>query len=118
MRKTDANKSSGPSETAVRGLAQLDPLLQHRSRLGACVLLRGVDALAFSRLRDLLNETDGNLGASLRKLEDAGYVTVRKEFVDRKPTSWYALAPRGLKAVREHLAALQMIIDHSGKNGG
>jgi len=119
MPKDDPGQSSQRlADATSRGLAQLDPLLQHRSRLGACVLLRGADALTFARLRDLLDETDGNLGANLRKLEDAGYLSVRKEFIDRKPTSWYALTARGLKALRDHLAALQVIIDHAKKNGG
>jgi DNA-binding MarR family transcriptional regulator len=92
------------------GLEQLDPLLQHRSRLGALVLLSTADALSFSRLRELLGETDGNLGAQLRKLEDAGYLDVKKEFVDRKPVTWYALAPAGRAALKAHLAALDMLI--------
>ena len=56
------------------------------------VLLSTADALSFSRLKTLLNETDGNLGAQLRKLEDAGYVNVKKEFENRKPVSWYSLS--------------------------
>lgn len=91
------------------GLQQLDALLQHRSRLGAMVLLSGAD-LSFSRLKTLLGETDGNLGAQLRKLEDAGYVSVRKEFVDRKPVSWYALAPAGQRALKDHLGAMEELI--------
>jgi DNA-binding MarR family transcriptional regulator len=92
------------------GLDRLDALLQHRSRLGAMVLLSGADAINFSRLRGLLDETDGNLGAQLRKLEDAGYVAVKKEFVERKPVSWYALTPEGRKALKAHLAALEALV--------
>lgn len=95
---------------ASRSLARLDPLLQHRSRLGACVLLSTTDALSFSRLRLLLDESDGNLGAQLRKLEEANYIAVRKEFVARKPVSWYALTPAGVKALRSHLLALEALI--------
>src|SRR5216110_3436568 len=99
------------ADAASRGLARLDPLLQHRCRLGACVLLSGrATSMTFARLKELLYETDGNLGANLRKLEDAGYLRVRKEFVDRKPTSWYALTPQGVKALRGHLAAMETII--------
>src|SRR2546423_8620193 len=95
---------------APPGLDGLDPLLQHRSRLGACVLLSTADALSFSRLKELLNETDGNLGAQLRKLEDAQYVAVKKEFVGRKPVSWYSLAPTGQRALKAHLAAMESLI--------
>jgi DNA-binding transcriptional ArsR family regulator len=113
--------STGPPDDAadrVRqtrdGLAALDPVLQHRTRLGACVLLSGADAFSFSRLRELLEETDGNLGAQLRKLEDAGYVAVRKEFVDRRPVSWYGLTSAGGRALRAHLAALEALIGAAG----
>jgi len=73
------------------------------------VLLSGSD-LTFSRLKELLDETDGNLGAQLRKLEEAGYVLVNKQFVDRKPVSWYALSPAGSKALKAHLKAMEGII--------
>jgi DNA-binding PadR family transcriptional regulator len=92
------------------GLAQLDPLLQHRSRLGALVLLSRSEALTFSRLKSLLEETDGNLGAQLRKLEDAQYVSVRKEFVDRKPASWYSITPAGQRALKRHLKAIESLL--------
>ena len=105
------------SERAVReqertqsSLAALDDLLQHRSRLGACVLLSTSDALTFSRLRELLGETDGNLGAQLRKLEDAAYVSVSKRFESRKPQSWYSLTAAGRKALRAHLQAMESMI--------
>src|SRR5437773_5643913 len=91
-------------------LGELDALLQHRSRLGACVLLSTSDALSFSRLKELLGETDGNLGAQLRKLEDAQYVAVKKEFIARKPVSWYSLTPAGQQALRAHLAAMEAVI--------
>ncbi len=93
-----------------QGLARLDELLQHRLRLGACVLLSGAEALSFSRLKQLLEATDGNLGAQLRKLEEAEYVAVRKEFVGRKPVSWYALTEPGRRALESHVAAMESVI--------
>ena len=91
-------------------LAGLDPVLQHRSRVAAVVLLSRHGRLSFSRLRQLLDETDGNLGAQLRKLEDAGYLDVRKEFVERKPVTWYELTLRGRRALRDHLDSLERLI--------
>jgi DNA-binding MarR family transcriptional regulator len=95
---------------AWTGFDELDKLLEHRSRLGSCVLLSRLKRLSFRRLRELLQETDGNLGAHLRKLEDAGYVEVSKEFVERKPVSWYRLSPEGRKALKKHLDALSRLI--------
>lgn len=99
-------------------LPELDDLLQHRARIGAAVLLARHERLSFSRLKELLGETDGNLGANLRKLEDAGYITVRKEFQDRKPVTWYGLAPRGRRALAQHLSGLQHLIEHARRTTG
>ena len=110
MSRRSTNADVGPP----KGLEQLDPLLQHRSRLGAMVLLSGAD-LSFTRLKGLLAETDGNLGAQLRKLEEAGYVSVDKQFADRKPVSWYRLTPQGRKALRAHLRAMEDVV--RGANG-
>ena len=101
---------NSPNQQSTAGLEQLDPVLQHRSRLGACVLLSTVDALNFSRLKTLLAETDGNLGAQLRKLEESQYVTVKKEFVDRKPVTWYSLTDTGRTALKRHLAGMEALI--------
>jgi DNA-binding MarR family transcriptional regulator len=77
------------------------------------VLLGHSDRLSFRRLEELLGETDGNLGANLRRLEDAGYLAVAKAFVDRKPVSWYSLTPRGRRALGIHVAALSALIGHA-----
>ncbi len=92
---------------------ELDDLLQHRSRIGAAVLLARHDQLSFSRLKALLHETDGNLGAQMRKLEDAGYVVARKEFQNRRPVTWYALTAKGKRALSQHLANLERLIQQA-----
>jgi DNA-binding MarR family transcriptional regulator len=91
-------------------LVELDDLLQHRARIGAAVLLARHDRLSFSRLKELLQETDGNLGAQMRKLEDASYVIARKEFENRRPVTWYALTTQGKRALAQHLASLERLI--------
>ncbi len=99
--------------SAPPSFGELDSLLQHRARLGAAVLLARHEQLSFSRLKALLDETDGNLGAQMRKLEDAGYVVARKEFQDRRPVTWYELTAKGRHALSEHLASLERVIRHA-----
>ena len=96
-------------------IERLDRLLEHRVRLAIAVLLSRYDRLSFSRLKELTDETDGNLGANLRKLEDEGYVVVVKEFVERKPVSWYSITPAGRRALRSHLDVLSRMIAQAGK---
>jgi DNA-binding MarR family transcriptional regulator len=95
-------------------LERLQDIFEHRSRLAACVLLSRADQLSFSRLKQLLGESDGNLGAQLRKLEDAGLISVRKAYQDRRPVSWYRLTAAGRKALIAHLDALGRLIAHAG----
>ena len=96
-----------PSTGGLRGL---DPLLEHRARLAACVLLAEHGEVSFARFKQWLEMTDGNLGAQLRKLEDAGYVTLRRDFQDRKPVTWYALTEAGTAALQTHLTHLRELI--------
>jgi len=98
-------------------LSDLDRLLEHRVRLAVCVLLSRYDRLSFSRFKELTEETDGNLGANLRRLEEEGYLSVEKEFVDRKPVTWYTLTARGRRALRSHLDAMTRMIARAGKRG-
>ncbi len=74
---------------------------------------RSGETLDFSRLKALVGATDGNLGAHLLTLETAGYVTVRKEFVARKPHTLVSLTSLGRKAFAQHVAELRDIIDRS-----
>lgn len=105
--------SAESNPTGGNELGGLDRLLEHRVRLGVCVLLSRHDKITFSRFKDLLEETDGSLGAHLRRLEDAGYVAVRKEFLGRRPVTWYSLTSAGRRALGSHLEVLQRLIDQT-----
>ena len=97
-------------EHVLESLDGLDKLLEHRLRLALCVLLTRDDSLSFTRLKQLTGETDGNLGANLRKLEDNGYLRVRKTYTQRRPATWYSLQSKGREALQRHLGALTGLI--------
>jgi len=92
-------------------LDRLDPVLEHRVRLAIAVLLARHGEISFAAFKQQLQLTDGNLGAQLRRLEDEGYLALRRDFVERKPVTWYALTATGRKALQKHLRALQAVID-------
>lgn len=94
----------------MEALDGLDPVLEHRSRLAIGVLLARHGEITFSRFKEQLELTDGNLGAQLRKLEDAAYLKLRRDFVERRPVTWYSLTPAGRKALDRHMRALQAVI--------
>jgi len=100
------------------GLEGFDRLLEHRVRLSILVLASNSDAFSFSRLKQLLDETDGSLGTHLRKLEDANYLHVRKEFRRRRPVTWYSLTKEGKKALKLHTQSLRRLISQSLRTTG
>jgi DNA-binding MarR family transcriptional regulator len=77
--------------------------------MAALVTLEDDIQLEFTYLRDLLEVTDGNLGAHLRKLEEAGYVQLIKTFVARKPRTYITITALGQSAFDKHVAALEVI---------
>jgi DNA-binding MarR family transcriptional regulator len=101
---------SEDGDEALPALPPLDRLFEHRARLAIAVLLAARDALSFRRLKEVLAETDGSLGAHLRRLEEAGYVAVRKEFEERKPISWYSLTAAGRSALEHHVRGLESLL--------
>ena len=78
--------------------------------MAALVSLEPTVEVDFSYLRDLLKVTDGNLGAHLRKLEEAGFIAVNKTFVERKPRTFVTATAAGRKVFQEHVAALRSIL--------
>ncbi|AXA84791.1 transcriptional regulator [Lysobacter oculi] len=94
----------------MKALDSLQPALEHRARLAIAVLLARHGEISFAAFKEQLQMTDGNLGAQLRKLEEAGIVSLRRDFVERKPVTWYALTKDGRKALDTHLKALQSLI--------
>ena len=62
---------------------QLDEIIHSRIRLAIMSVLISLQEAEFKFLKDKVNTTDGNLSVHLKKLEEAGYVEVKKEFVIR-----------------------------------
>lgn len=94
-------------------MAQLNETIHQPVRLrimAALVALQAGNEVDFTYLRDLLEVTDGNLGAHLRKLEEAGYIAVNKTFIDRKPRTFISATLEGRKVFQEHVAALESIL--------
>ncbi len=94
-------------------MARLDQIIHQPVRLRLMAALVALDPdsqVDFTYLRDLLDLTDGNLGAHLRKLEQAGYVKLEKTFVARKPRTYVSATAKGRRAFAEHVSALEEII--------
>ncbi len=91
---------------------EIDDQIHARQRLAIMSILvkSAADEIGFNHLKTRLALTDGNLSSHLRRLENVGYVGVRKEFVDRKPRSNYFITARGHKAFQAYLLQLEKLI--------
>lgn len=94
-------------------LPELNPVIHGKLRLALLSLLAGIEEAEFTWLRAKTGSTDGNLGAQLQKLEDAGYVKVKKRFVDRKPQTLYRMTETGRTALAEYVQALKQLLGAS-----
>jgi DNA-binding MarR family transcriptional regulator len=93
----------------------IDELLQSRVRLAVVAYLASAGRRDFSAVRDAIKTTDGNASVHLRKLEEAGYVSADKRFVDRKPQTVYALTERGRQALLDYVAHLEGLLTPQAK---
>jgi len=91
-------------------LPELDPVIHGKVRLAILSLLSSVDSAEFTWLRDKTGSTDGNLGAHLLKLEEAGYIGVEKKFILRKPVTLYRMTDTGRTALTGYISALRTLL--------
>lgn len=88
----------------------MDELLLSKVRLGVIAELLNFDWVAFTELARSLDVSNGNLGAHMNKLLDAGYVEEEKTFVNRRPLTRYRLTTAGRDAFAAHVSQLQAFL--------
>ena len=91
---------------------QLNEIIHSRIRLAIMSVLITLEEAEFKFLKEKVNTTDGNLSVHLKKLENAEYIEVKKEFIDRKPVSSYKLSEKGKKAFELYIKKLEDLINN------
>ena len=101
------------------GQIDLDETIHQPTRLRIMSLLVSLEArdrLAYGFVQHHLGLTPGNLTTHLRKLEDAGYVTIAKEFHGAKPRTWIEATAAGRGAFAVYLQNLERALGvHTGR---
>jgi len=93
-------------------LNNINKVFDHRIRLGIMSILMVNEYADFNTLKDLLGATDGNLASHTKALEKAEYITVKKQFIDRKPNTRYAATKLGRAEFNKHIEALEKLINN------
>lgn len=91
-------------------IARIDDVIHGRLRLGIMAHLANAEVADFNELKAVLDATQGNLSVHLRKLEEAGYVSIDKSFLNRRPLTRVRMTPAGRKAFAAYLDAIGKLV--------
>lgn len=84
-------------------------------RLRICGMLRQVNAMDFTALKNHLNIQDSSLSKHLRTLTEAGYITIKKESsvsrLDARRITWVKLTKLGRESFDEYVRTLTAIVN-------
>ena len=86
-----------------------DPIVHQPTRLRIMMLLSGLQEADFNFLLNTLGLTKGNLSGQSAKLEDAGYVAIKKEFAGKIPKTTYTLTDLGREKLGEYWETMDRI---------
>ncbi|HJN19220.1 MAG TPA: transcriptional regulator [Armatimonadota bacterium] len=90
-------------------MSELDINVHQPVRLRMLMVLSGVASADFEFMLNTLGLTKGNLSSHMAKLEDAGYVSVRKTFRGKLPHTSYSMTAKGTKALAKYWEELDEI---------
>lgn len=92
-------------------ISGLNKVFDSRVRLGIMSILMVNESVDFNTMKQLLDVTDGNLASHLKALEKDAVIEVKKQFLGRKPNTSYTVTPLGKKLFKEHIDALEKLIN-------
>ncbi|MFI5218771.1 MAG: winged helix-turn-helix domain-containing protein [Bacteroidia bacterium] len=90
---------------------ELDPLLHSQLRLSVVSLLVGLKEAEFSFVKEKTGATSGNLSVQVSKLDEAGYIKVKKEFKSNYPCTTLSITQKGVRAFEEYVNNLKPYIN-------
>ena len=92
-------------------LADIDQVIHASARLMVLTYLYVVESSDFVYLKNMTGLTWGNLSTHLTKLEESGYIAIKKEFKGKKPHTIINLTEKGRNAFREYKKSMQQVLD-------
>lgn len=92
-------------------LNDLDRVIHAPPRLTILAYLYVIESADFVFLMRLCELTWGNLSSHLSKLEEAGYVSITKTFVGKRPHTMIRLTKEGRTAFQAYKSTMQQILE-------
>ena len=95
----------------LQPIADLDRAIHSPPRMMIVAYLAAVDSADFIFLMNQVGLTRGNLSSHLNTLEEAGYISIKKEFVEKVPRTLIRLTDEGREAIQTYREQMRTIID-------
>ncbi|MEL7835166.1 transcriptional regulator [Fodinibius sp. Rm-B-1B1-1] len=98
------------------GYDDLNPLLHSQLRLAIMSLLISVEKADYKFIKRETEASAGNISVQMSKLEEAGYIEIKKSFKNKKPNTSYSITETGIEAFEEYVNTLQQYLDVTNNN--
>lgn len=95
----------------LQPISDIDRTIHAPARLMILAFLSVVESADFTFLKNQTGLTRGNLSSHLSKLEEAGYISVQKEFVERIPRTLIRLTGDGRAAIETYRENMRQVVE-------
>jgi DNA-binding MarR family transcriptional regulator len=102
----------------LQAIAEIDRFIHEPARLLILGLLSVVESADFLFVMGQTGLTRGNLSVHMSKLEQVGYVSIQKEFVDKIPRTLLRLTDAGREAFESYRLSMIAALDNLGGGAG
>ncbi|HKJ27632.1 MAG TPA: transcriptional regulator [Anaerolineales bacterium] len=100
-----------PENEAIKPLADIDKLVHEPARLMILATLHVVESADFLFVERQTGLTRGNLSAHMSKLENAGYISITKEFVNKIPRTLLRITEKGRTTLLDYTQNMKQVLD-------
>ena len=91
-------------------MSSLDNLLHQELRLSIMSFLINLEWVDFKKLLEVTSASKGNLSVQISKLQEAGYIEVKKSFRKNYPHTECKITPKGKKAFESYVSDLKKLL--------
>jgi len=103
------------TKPSLQSLLDLDRVVHEPARLAILTILSGADEVEFKFLETATGLTKGNISSHSTKLEEAGYIAVKKAFRGKIPVTSFRLTDVGRTALQRYWERLRAALPQAPK---
>lgn len=95
----------------LKKIKSVDKIIHEPARLNIMAHLYVIESADFLFIMHQTDLTFGNLSAHMTKLEEAGYIKIKKEFIGKKPHTILKLTKKGRDAFDNYRTQMKLFFN-------